>query len=74
MTQLTEEELASENRRATARKFFDQATSPDNDRLVKKDGWRELWTFRNTCKKGWDKLGFTPREVERIKLNKPEWM
>jgi hypothetical protein len=55
-------ELASEIRRQTAREHF------DNRR------WTALWQFQKTCKKGWDKLGFTPREIERIKINKPDFI
>lgn len=62
MPTLDESELASQQRRDTARLYF------DNRR------WRDLWQFKKTCKKGWDKLGFTSREVERIKLNKPDWI
>lgn len=55
-------EMASDQRQTTARDYF------DNRR------WRDLWTFKKTCKKSWEALGFTTREVERIKINKPDWI
>lgn len=70
----TDEELASEARRQTARAAYDKATNADNIPAVRRDGWRELWQFQKTCKKGWDKLGFSTREIDRIKLNKPDWL
>lgn len=59
---MTDVPAASENRQEQARQFFDQRR------------WRELWQFNRTCKKSWKALGFTPREIERIKLNKPDWL
>ena len=61
-------ELASQQRQETARTYFTQAIEGNRSR------WGTLWQFQKTCKKGWDKLGFTPREIERIKLNKPDWI
>lgn len=61
-------EVASEERRQTARTYFEQATSGDRSR------WGTLWQFKKDTKKGWDVLGFTKREVERIKVNKPDWV
>lgn len=67
-------EVASEERKAEARMLFEQATgtgaaegkAPDRSR------WGTLWRFQKDAKKGWNILGFTPREIERIKLNKPD--
>lgn len=69
-------EVASAERQAEARKLYEQATGtgasegspPDRSR------WGSLWRFQKETKKGWNVLGFTPREVERIKLNKPDWV
>ncbi len=55
-------ELASQQRQETARQHFDERR------------WTALWQFQKTCKKGWDKLGFTSREIERIKINKPDFI
>lgn len=70
----TDEELASEARRQTARAAFEKATNYNALPSVRQDGWRELWQFQKTCKKGWDKLGFSKLEIERIKTNKPDWI
>lgn len=36
--------------------------------------WGSLWQLKQKARYGWDKLGFTEREAERIKLNKPDWV
>lgn len=56
----TAEQLAT--RITDARKFFDERR------------WRELWQLKMKAKYGWDKLGFTSKEAERIKINKPDWL
>lgn len=69
-------ETASAERQAEARMLFEQATGtgasagspPDRSR------WGSLWRFQKEAKKGWNVLGFTPREIERIKTNKPDWV
>lgn len=69
-----EEPKMTGTRAEVARILFDQATgtgsaegkTPDRSR------WGALWQHRKECKKGWDLLGFTPKEIERIKLNKPD--
>lgn len=61
-------------RAEVARQLFDQATgtgsaegkTPDRSR------WGTLWRHQKDCKKSWAILGFTPKEVERIKTNKPD--
>lgn len=69
----TKDELASEERRTKARLYFNQATGQEGY-TADRTRWGTLWQFQKTCKKGWDKLGFTAREIERIKLNKPDWI
>ena len=59
---------ASEERKASARALFDQAIAGDRSR------WGTLWSLTKEWKKGWVVLGFTPREIERIKVNKPDWV
>lgn len=53
---------ASEQRQETARKYFDERR------------WRDLWMFKKTCKKSWEALGLTSHEIERVKINKPDWI
>lgn len=62
------QKLTSKVRVEEARMLFDQACAGDRTR------WGSLWLFQKNCKKGWDKLGFTPREIERIKINKPDYI
>lgn len=59
---------ASEERKAECRALFEQACAGDRSR------WGTLWTLAKQWKKGWAVLGFTPREIERIKVNKPDWV
>jgi hypothetical protein len=76
MATLTDEELASQARRDKARSYFDRATSSDPAILpiTKREAWADLWRFKKTCKKSWEALGFTSREIERAKTNKPDWI
>ena len=53
-------------RAEVARILFDQAVAGDRSR------WKTLWLHRKECKKSWEILGFSPKEIERIKLNKPD--
>jgi hypothetical protein len=53
-------------RAEVARTLFDQAVAGDKSR------WGTLWRHQKDCKKSWLILGFTPREIERIKVNKPD--
>lgn len=53
-------------RAEVARILFDQAVAGDKSR------WGTLWRHQKDCKKSWKILGFTDREVERIKVNKPD--
>ena len=53
-------------RAEVARTLFDQAVAGDKSR------WGTLWRHQKDCKKSWKILGFTDREVERIKVNKPD--
>lgn len=61
-------------RAEVARALFDQATGTGSaeGKAPDKSRWGSLWQHRKECKKGWDLLGFTPKEIERIKLNKPD--
>lgn len=54
--------LADADRVTRAREFFEQRR------------WRELWQLKQQAKYSWAKLGFTSREADRIKLNKPDWL
>lgn len=36
--------------------------------------WGDLWQLKQHAKYGWDKLGFTSKEADRIKINKPDWI
>lgn len=73
---MADSEVASKERQAEARLLFEQATGtgsregnpPDKSR------WGTLWRFQKDTKKGWKVLGFTDREIERIKINKPDWV
>lgn len=53
-------------RAEVARILFDQAVAGDKSR------WDTLWRHQKDCKKSWKILGFTDREIERIKVNKPD--
>lgn len=55
-------------RAEVARQLFDKAAGGD------KASWGHLWLHRKECKKSWEILGFTPKEIERIKTNKPDWV
>lgn len=61
-------------RAEVARALFDQATGTGSaaGKAPDKSRWGSLWQHRKECKKGWDLLGFTPKEIERIKTNKPD--
>ena len=73
---MADSEVASQERQAEARKLFEQATGTGSAQGTPPDRsrWGSLWRFQKETKKGWQVLGFTPREVERIKLNKPDWV
>lgn len=53
-------------RAEVARTLFDQAVAGDKSR------WGTLWRHQKDCKKSWFILGFTAKEIERIKVNKPD--
>lgn len=61
-------------RAEVARQLFERATATGEfaGKPVEKQAWGHLWLHRKECKKGWDLLGFTPKEIERIKANKPD--
>lgn len=66
-------EMASAERQQEARTLFDRATGADGN-PPDRSRWGTLWLKQKEWKKGWKVLGFTPREIERIKLNKPDWV
>jgi hypothetical protein len=53
-------------RAEVARTLFEQAVAGDKSR------WGTLWRHQKDCKKSWTILGFNPKEIERIKVNKPD--
>ena len=55
-------------RAEVARQLFDQAAAGDKTR------WGSLWRHQKECKKSWKVLGFSDKEIERIKTNKPDWV
>lgn len=61
-TPMDPKQLSEADRVTRAREFFEQRR------------WRELWQLKQTAKYSWKNLGFTDREAERIKLNKPDWL
>lgn len=71
---MTEIELTSEARIQKARGLFDRATNYEIDPRSRKEAWGELWMNMKTWKRNWAALGFNGREIERIKLNKPDWI
>lgn len=71
---MQEVELTSEARISKARELFDKACDETVDRRSRKQFWGELWMANKTWKKNWAALGFTPREIERIKTMKPDWI
>ena len=63
-------------RAEVARKLFDQATGTGSaeGQPADKSRWGSLWRHQKECKKSWSILGFTAKEIERIKTNKPDWV
>lgn len=72
MTQIIPNE-ASEERQKEARDLYIRATGADGN-PADRSRWGTLWTLQKKWKKGWKILGFTDREIERIKVNKPDWV
>lgn len=63
------------NRVEKARQFYTEATDTENRSRADRDSsWGQLWLLKQKAKYGWDKLGFTDREAQRIKTNKPDWV
>lgn len=72
-----EKEPKMEGTRAeVARKLYDQATGTGSaeGQPADKSRWGSLWRHQKECKKSWSILGFTAKEIERIKTNKPDWV
>lgn len=71
-----EVELTSEARIQKARALYDKATINDRtvDPRTRREAWSDLWQCMKTWKRNWAALGFSPREIERIKDHKPEWL
>jgi len=64
----TPKELNMSGTRAeVARQLFNDAIAGDKSR------WGSLWRHQKECKKSWTILGFTAKEIDRIKVNKPDW-
>jgi hypothetical protein len=59
---MTDIVLTSESRQKQAQALFDERR------------WSALWQFKKECKKSWESLGFSQRNIERIHLNKPDWI
>lgn len=73
----TAKELNMTGTRAeVARQLFDQATGTGSaeGKPADRSRWGTLWRHQKECKKSWAILGFTPKEIERIKTNKPDWV
>jgi hypothetical protein len=62
------------NRVEKARQFFDEAINYERTPADRKSSWGQLWLLKLKAKYGWDKLGFSDKEAERIKTNKPDWV
>jgi len=64
----TPKELNMSGTRAeVARQLFNDAIAGDKSR------WGSLWRHQKECKKSWTILSFTAKEIDRIKVNKPDW-
>lgn len=72
----TKEPKMEGTRAEVARKLYDQATGTGSaeGQPADKSRWGSLWRHQKECKKSWSILGFTPKEIERIKTNKPDWV
>lgn len=68
--------VTTANRVEKARQFYNEATAEAGARTKadRASSWGQLWLIKKRAKYGWDRLGFTPREVERIRINKPDWV
>lgn len=69
--------VTSLNRVEKAREFYDFATQPLADHITRADrqsAWGQLWLIKQKAKYSWQNLGFTNKEAERIKTNKPDWV
>lgn len=67
-------ELTSEARIQKARELFGKGTNYELPKPQRNEAWGELWMNMKTWKRNWASLGFSNREIERIKLNKPDWI
>lgn len=69
------EKIDDTNRVEKARQYYEEAIDYDNrGKTLRTSSWGQLWLLKQKAKYGWDKLGFSPREIERIKTNKPDWV
>jgi len=64
----TKEPKMEGTRAEVARILFNQAAAGSKTR------WGSLWRHQKECKKSWKVLGFSDKEIERIKTNKPDWV
>lgn len=68
------EEKASQARQEAARALYEKATDFDRPAASRAQFWGELWRFVKEAKKSWKILGFNDAEIERAKINKPDWI
>lgn len=66
--------VTTANRVEKARQFFNEATDPERPKPERNSSWGQLWLLKLKAKYGWDSLGFSAKEAERIKLNRPDWV
>lgn len=66
--------VTATNRVEKARQFYNEATDINRSKSDRNSSWGQLWLLKKKAKYGWDNLGFTNKEAERIKLNKPDWV
>lgn len=62
------------NRVEKARQFYNEATDINRSRGDRQSSWGQLWLLKKKAKYHWKNLGFIDKEIERIKLNKPDWV
>lgn len=70
----TKLDIASEARQKHARDLFTKAIDYNTPAASRAQFWGELWGFVKEAKKSWIVLGFNAAEIERAKINKPDWI
>lgn len=66
--------VTADNRVEKSRQFYTEATDHNRPKPERNSSWGQLWLLKQKAKYGWEALGFTPQEANRIKLNKPDWV